>query len=101
MKFSRELAERFLDLVRTRGARHAEALVIIFVLNGHRERICPSAAICQSRMTGIKRWGETPGEPFLTESHGLQNGSRGSPAPPKDGFFSRACGFPPQGTPGR
>src|ERR1017187_5225531 len=49
MEFARELAEGFFDFIRAGGARHAETLVIIFVLNGHRERICPSAAICQSR----------------------------------------------------
>jgi hypothetical protein len=36
MKFPRELAEGFFDLLRGRGARHAEALVVIFKLNGHR-----------------------------------------------------------------
>ena len=36
MKFTRQLAKSFFDLVLARRARHAEALVIIFVLNGHR-----------------------------------------------------------------
>jgi hypothetical protein len=36
MKFARELAKGFFDLIRAGGARHAEALVIIFILNGHK-----------------------------------------------------------------
>src|SRR5665213_7784 len=35
MKFARELAEGFFYIIRARGARYAEGLVIIFVLNGH------------------------------------------------------------------
>ena len=37
MILARELAEGFFDLVVGRGARDAEGLVIIFVLNGHSE----------------------------------------------------------------
>ncbi len=56
MKFTRELAERFFDLVRAGGARHAKALVVIFVLNRHRlAKNLPVGKVCQKKQLKICR----------------------------------------------